>query len=143
MLCPVEEELLRIDGTCVIPLAEIDWRYDVSSGPGGQHANRARTRVEASFDIAGSPSLTDGQRARLLARVGPVARVAAGDERSQIRNRAVALDRLRQRLAEGLHQERPRRPTKPSRGAKERRLSSKRKRAEVKRSRGRRHSSDD
>ncbi len=135
--------MLRVDGTCVIPLAEIEWRYDVSSGPGGQHANRARTRVEASFDIAGSPSLADGQRARLLTKLGPVVRVAAGDERSQTRNRAVALDRLRQRLAEGLHQERPRRATKPSRGAKERRLSSKKKRADLKRSRGRRHQSDD
>ena len=138
-----EEDTLRVDGTCVIPLAEIDWRYDVSSGPGGQHANRSRTRVEASFDIAGSPSLTDGQRARLLARIGPVVRVAAGDERSQTRNRAVALDRLRRRLADGLHQDRPRRPTKPSRGAKERRLSSKRKRADLKRSRGRRHGPED
>ena len=135
--------MLRVDGTCVIPLAEIDWRYDVSSGPGGQHANRARTRVEASFDVAGSPSLTDGQRARLLARVGPVVRVAAGDERSQARNRAVALERLRRRLADGLHQERPRRPTRPSRGAKERRLSAKRQRSELKRSRNRRHLSDD
>lgn len=137
------EEVLRVDATCVIPLAEIDWRYDVSSGPGGQHANRARTRVEASFDVAGSPSLTEGQRNRLLARVGPVVRVASGDERSQTRNRAVALDRLRRRLAEGLHQERPRRPTKPSAGARERRLTGKRHRSETKRARGRpRHDTD-
>lgn len=136
------DEVLRVDGTCVIPLAEVQWRFDVSSGPGGQHANRARTRVEASFDVAGSPSLTDGQRARLLARVGPVVRVASGDERSQTRNRAVALERLRHRLAEGLHQERPRRATKPSRGAKERRLTSKRQRSELKRSRGRARRTD-
>ena len=131
-------ETLRIDATCVIPLAEIEWRYDVSGGPGGQHANRARTRVEASFDIAGSPSLTDGQRSRLLVRIGPVVRVASGDERSQTRNRQVALGRLQNRLREGLHQERPRRSTKPSAGARERRLDSKRRRGDVKRSRGRR-----
>jgi ribosome-associated protein len=135
-------ETLRIDGTCVIPLDEIEWRYDTSSGPGGQHANRARTRVEASFDVAGSPSLTDRQRALLLTRIGPVARAASGDERSQTRNREVALARLRQRLADGLHQERPRRATKPSSGAKERRLDSKRRRGDIKRDRGRRDYGD-
>jgi ribosome-associated protein len=135
-------ETLRIDATCVIPLAEIEWRYDVSSGPGGQHANRARTRVEASFDVAGSPSLTDGQRSRLLARVGPVVRATSGDERSQTRNREVALSRLRDRLKEGLHQERPRRSTKPSAGARERRLDTKRRRGDIKRSRGQRDYGD-
>jgi len=130
-------EVLRIDATCVVPLSEIELRYDVSGGPGGQHANRARTRVEATFDVAGSPSLTDLQRERLRSRVGDVVRVASGDERSQTRNRAVALERLRQRLADGLYQERPRRATKPSKGAKERRLTTKRRRSDVKRARGR------
>lgn len=130
-------EQFRISGTCVIRFDEIELRYDVSSGPGGQHANRARTRVEASFDVVASSSLTEGQRELLRRRLGDVVRVSAGDERSQTRNRTVALDRLRQRLADALYQERPRRATKPSTGAKERRLSSKRRRSDVKRARGR------
>lgn len=130
-------EKLRVDATCVIPLDEITWRYDTAGGPGGQHANRTRSRVEATFDIAGSPSLTDSQRTRLLHRLGPVVRAASSEERSQIRNREAALDRLRRRLADGLHQERPRRASKPSVAGKEKRLSGKRRRSDVKRSRAR------
>lgn len=130
-------EKLRVDSTCVIPLDEITWRYDTAGGPGGQHANRTRSRVEATFDVAGSPSLTDSQRTRLLTRVGPVVRAASSEERSQTRNRQVALDRLRHRLADGLHQERPRRASKPTKAGKEKRLAGKRRRSDVKRARGR------
>lgn len=128
-------EVLHVTRGCAIPLEELEWRFDVSGGPGGQHANRSRTRAEVSFDIAGSPSLSDFHRARLLQRVGEVARAAAGEERSQVRNRALALDRLRSLLAEALRETRPRRPTRPSAASKERRLSGKRRRSEIKESR--------
>ena len=137
------EEVLRVTGTCAIPLDEIEWRFDTSGGAGGQHANRSRTRVEASFDVAGSPSLSDHHRARLQDRLGDVVRVTANDERSQLRNRAVALDRLRSRLALALRDERPRRATSPSRGSKERRLATKRRRSDIKRQRGKRPDNDD
>jgi ribosome-associated protein len=129
------DQVLRVTGTCVIPLDEIEWRFDTSGGAGGQHANRARTRVEASFDVAASPSLSDYHRHRLLTKLGEVVRAASNDERSQIRNREVALDRLRTKLADALRDERPRRATRPTRGSKERRLSSKRRRSDVKRER--------
>jgi ribosome-associated protein len=129
------DEVLRVTGTCAIPLAEVELRFEPSGGPGGQHANRSRTRVEASFDVAGSPSLDDHHRRRLLDELGGVVRASAGESRSQTRNREVALDRLRSRLARALREERPRRPTSPSRGSKERRLATKRRRSEVKRQR--------
>jgi ribosome-associated protein len=129
------DDVLRVTGTCAIPLDEIEWRFDTSGGPGGQHANRARTRVEASFDVGASPSLSEGHRARLQSRLGDVVRASAGDARSQVRNRALALERLRSQLALALQDERPRRPTSPSRTSKERRLSTKRRRSEVKRQR--------
>ena len=131
-------DVLRVNRSCTIPLDELEWRFTASGGPGGQHANRSNTRVEVLFDVANSPSLGPRQRQRLLERIGPVARVVASDERSQLRNRDLALDRLRSRLAEALHIERPRVATKPSRGAKERRLQEKRQRAQTKRSRSQR-----
>ena len=124
---------LRITRSCVIPVAELEWRFTPSGGPGGQHANKANTRVELVFDIANSPSLGPRQRDRLLTKLGSSVRVVASDERSQARNRALALDRLRSRLADALHVERPRRPTAPSRAAKERRLQAKRARGDTKR----------
>ena len=114
-----------------------------SGGPGGQHVNTANTRAEVRFDIAGSPSLGPRQRARLLERLGPEVRVVASDERSQLRNRELALERLRSRLADALRVETPRRPTKPSKGAKERRLEDKRHRSETKRRRQGRPGSDE
>lgn len=128
-------EVLRVNRTCAIPLDEIEWRFETSGGRGGQHANRARTRVEASFDVAASGSLSPAQRERLQARLGDVVRAAASDERSQSRNRAIALDRLRSRLAEALREERPRRPTAPTGTSRERRLRDKRRRGELKRTR--------
>lgn len=124
---------LVVSRSCRIPLEELDWRFSASGGPGGQHANTANTRAEVRFDVAGSPSLGPRQRARLLERLGPVVRVVASDERSQARNRELALDRLRSKLAEGLRVPRPRRPTAPSGAAVERRLLDKRRQSEKKR----------
>jgi ribosome-associated protein len=129
------ERLLVVTRSCRIPIDELEWRFTGSGGPGGQHANTANTRVELRFDIAGSPSLGPRQRARLLERLGPSVRVVASDERSQTRNRSLALERLRERLADALHIEPPRHATRPSRAAKQRRLDTKRHRSDVKRSR--------
>lgn len=128
-------DVLRVSGSCAIPLSELEWRFGPSGGPGGQHANRAHTRAEVRFDVAASPSLGPRQRERLLGRVGPVVRIAVDEERSQVRNRAIALDRLRARLADALRVERQRRPTRPTRSAEARRLDEKRRRADVKRAR--------
>ena len=121
--------------SCVIPLEELEWRFSASGGPGGQHANTSNTKVEVRFDVASSPSLGPRQRARLLERLGPVVRVVASDERSQVRNRALALERLAARLHDGLRVERERRATKPSRSAKAARMDEKRRRGEIKRGR--------
>jgi ribosome-associated protein len=129
--------VLRVSPTCVIPLDELEWRFSASGGPGGQHVNTANTRAEVRFDVAGSPSLGPRQRQRLLERLGPEVRVVASDERSQMRNRALALERLRSRLAEALRIERPRRPTAPTEAARRQRLEAKRRRGETKRRRGR------
>ena len=120
-----------------IPLSEIEVRASRSSGPGGQHANVTASRIEAVFDIASSPSLSEAQRARLMARCGPRVTAVAQETRSQARNRELALERLRARLERALHVRRPRRPTKPSRGARERRLEAKRRQSERKRGRRR------
>jgi ribosome-associated protein len=126
---------LRVTPSCSIALDELEWRASRSGGPGGQHANTSETRVEVSFSVADSRSLGPRQRARLLERLGPVVRATAADTRSQARNREVALDRLRARLAEGLRVRRPRRPTAPSEAARRRRLDAKRRRSERKRER--------
>src|SRR5579863_5025088 len=128
-------ERLRVGRSLAIPLSELEWRATPSGGPGGQHANRSSTRVEVRFDVVRSPSLGPRQRARLLERLGPVVRAASGDERSQARNRQIALDRLAARLTEGLRVERARHPTKPTRSARERRLTEKRHQAERKQAR--------
>src|SRR5436305_8484813 len=128
---------LRVTRTCRIPLSELEWRFTASGGPGGQHANTSNTRAEVRFDVANSPSIGPRQRARLLHRLGPVVRVVASDERSQTRNRELALDRLSVRLADALHVERTRVATRPSLGARKNRLESKRRRSDTKRLRGR------
>jgi ribosome-associated protein len=128
---------LRVTRTCRIPLDELEWRFSASGGPGGQHANTSNTKAEVRFDVVASPSLGPRQRARLLERLGPLVRVAASDERSQTRNRELALERLRQRLADALRVDRERRPTAPTATARRRRVDSKRKRGEVKRMRRR------
>jgi len=116
---------MRIDARTAIPLAEIDLRTSRSSGPGGQHANVTASRVEAIFDVAASPSLSETQRRRVLAREGPRLTAVAQDTRSQARNRELALERLQSKLTEGLKRPKRRRPTRPGRAAKQRRLDSK------------------
>jgi ribosome-associated protein len=128
-------DVLRVTRGVVIPLDELAWRFTTSGGPGGQHANKTSTRAEVRFDVASSPSLGPRQRARLLERLGPSVRVSVGEERSQSRNRDVALQRLATRLAEGLHTERPRVPTKPTMGSRTRRLEQKRRQSTRKRDR--------
>jgi ribosome-associated protein len=128
---------LRVSGSCVIGLDELEWRFSGSGGPGGQHANTANTRVEVRFDIGASRSLGPRQRARLIEKLGPVVRVVASDSRSQYRNRELALERLRERLAAALRTERPRVPTRVKRSAKEKRLQAKRRQSERKRDRAR------
>ena len=126
---------VRVTASLSIPMAELQFRFSPSGGPGGQHANKVNTRVELRFDVAGSPSLGPRQRARLLERVGPEVRVVADDERSQLRNRQLAVQRFRERLVAALHVDKTRRPTRPSRGEKERRLAAKRRLSERKRNR--------
>jgi ribosome-associated protein len=120
-----------------IPLEEITIRASRSSGPGGQHANVTASRIEASFDVAASASLTDDQKRRIVNRCGPVVRAVAQDARSQIRNRELALRRLEERLGRALHVPRARTATKPTQGSRKRRLEAKAKRGAVKRDRRR------
>jgi ribosome-associated protein len=131
------ESHLVVSRSCRIPLDELEWRFSSSGGPGGQHANTSNTKAEVRFDVAASPSLGPRQRARLLERLGPTVRVVASDERSQTRNRDLALERLAARLAEGLRIDTVRVPTRPRPSAKLNRLSDKRRRSETKRLRGR------
>ena len=126
------EDPLRIGRHAAIPLSEIELRTSRSSGPGGQHANVTASRVEAVFDVASSPSLTEAQRRRVMVKVGPRLTAVAQDARSQARNRELALERLRARLASALAVPRARRPTKPTRASRRARLESKRRRSQTK-----------
>jgi ribosome-associated protein len=128
-------EQLRINDGLSIPLGEVELRTSRSSGPGGQHANVTASRVEAVFDVEASKALSESQRLRLLERVGPAVTAVAQDARSQARNRELALSRLAEKIAAGLAVPRKRRPTKPGRAARERRLDQKRRAAERKRAR--------
>jgi ribosome-associated protein len=123
---------LRLRGGVTIPLAEIELRTSRSSGPGGQHANVTASRVEATFDVAASRALGERERERLLERLGPRVNAVAQDARSQFRNRELALERLREKLDDGLRVRRPRRPTAPTAASRERRLQGKRAEAERK-----------
>jgi ribosome-associated protein len=127
--------VLRVTPSLAIPLDELEWRFSGSGGPGGQHANTSNTRVEVRFDVESSPSLRPDQRERLLQRLGPTVRVVASDERSQARNRDLAMGRLADRMAAALRVETPRRPTRPTKASKQRRLDSKRRHAQRKRDR--------
>jgi len=120
-----------------IPRSELSVRFSASGGPGGQHANKTATRVELLWDVEASTALLPVQRERVLDRIGRVLRVVVDEERSQLRNRAIAEERFVGRLAAALHVERPRRATKPSKGAKQRRLTSKKQRSETKANRRR------
>ena len=129
----VERDSIRVTRSVVIPLAEIELRFSRSSGPGGQHAQKSETRVEAVFDVEASESLTDEQKRRVVERAGEVLRAIAQDERSQARNRELALERLASELREALRVRRKRVATEPTTAAKERRLEEKRRRSELKR----------
>jgi ribosome-associated protein len=128
-------ERIRITRSVSLPKGEIAFRFSRSSGPGGQHAQRTETRVEALFDVAASTALTDRQKTRVLAKAGPVLRVVAQDERSQWQNRELAVERLADALRDALAVKRTRRPTRPSKQAVERRLEEKRRRGARKRER--------
>jgi ribosome-associated protein len=131
------EDPMLITRDVAVPLREITVRTSRSSGPGGQHANVTASRVEASFDVARSEALTDAQRARIMGRCGPVVRAVAQDARSQARNRELALERLRERLARALHVPRARHATRPTKASRVRREQSKRRQAQRKRDRRR------
>ena len=129
----MERESIRVTRSVSIPLSEIAFRYSRSSGPGGQHAQKSETRVEALFDVEASSSLTDRQKHRVVRKAGPVLRAIAQDERSQTRNRELAVERVANALREALRVERRRVPTKPSKAAVQRRLEQKRRRSDTKR----------
>jgi ribosome-associated protein len=131
------EDPMEITRDLRLPLSEVLVRTSRSSGPGGQHANVTASRVEVIFDIEASPTLTDTQRERLRARFGGRIVAVAQDARSQTRNREIALERLRKRIADALHVHRVRRPTGPSRSARAKRVDAKRQRSNVKRDRRR------
>jgi ribosome-associated protein len=136
------EKVLRITNTLTIPLSELRFRFARSSGPGGQHVNRSATRVELLFDVAGSPSLTEAQRERTLKALTPyidsdgVLHLASQTFRSQLRNREEVVERFQALMRKAIKIPKQRRPTRPSRAAKERRLASKRHRSGIKRQRG-------
>ena len=126
-------ESISVTRSVAIPLEEIELRVSRSSGPGGQHAQKSETRVEAVFDVEASETLSPAQKRRVMTRAGPVLRAVAQDERSQARNRELAVERLVDRLREALRVPRKRVATKPSAAARERRLEEKRRRAQTKR----------
>jgi ribosome-associated protein len=128
---------LQIPGGVTIPLSEIELRASRSSGPGGQHANVTASRIEAVFEIERSAALTEAQKRRLRARYGRRVTAIAQEARGQARNRALALERLADRIEAGLRSPRQRRATRPTRGARQRRLTQKRRRAQRKQERRR------
>jgi ribosome-associated protein len=132
---------IRVTRSVTLPLSEVEIRVSRSSGPGGQHAQKSSTRVEALFDVQASESLSERQKQRVVARAGPVLRAVAQDERSQLRNRELALERLVAKLRSALAVPRRRVSTTPTAAARERRLAEKRRRGEIKR--GRKTPADD
>lgn len=113
--------------------SEIAFRFSRSSGPGGQHAQKSSTRVEALFDVEESAGLSESERRRVLEKLGPVVRAIAQDERSQLRNRELATTRIVEQLQEAVKVRRRRLPTKPTKASQERRLDEKKQRGETKR----------
>ncbi len=138
----MERESIRVTRSVVLPISEIELRFSRSSGPGGQHAQKSETRVEARFDVEASSALSPTQKRRVVQRAGPVLRAVAQDERSQSRNRELAVERLVEALRAALRVERRRVPTAPSRAARERRLETKKRRSATKRLRRRRPTDD-
>jgi ribosome-associated protein len=128
----MERESIQVTRSVSLPVCEITIRVSRSSGPGGQHAQKSSTRVEAVFDVEASEALTDHQKRRVIARAGPVLRAIAQDQRSQLRNRERAVERLVEKLRSALAVPRRRRPTAPTATARERRLTEKKRRSRVK-----------
>ena len=128
----MDGESIQVTRTVAIPVSEIELRFSRSSGPGGQHAQKSETRVEAIFDVEASSALSPAQKARVIRKAGPVLHAIAQDERSQLRNRELAIERLVEALREALRVPRPRRPTKPTAASRQRRLEQKRRRGETK-----------
>ena len=126
---------MPLRGETAIPLREVSVRASRSSGPGGQHANKTSSRIEATFDVAASNALTDEQKRRIIARLGPRVVAVAQDARSQTRNRELALQRLARRLSSALAPVRPRHATRPTKASVKRRLAGKRRQADRKRDR--------
>jgi ribosome-associated protein len=131
------DDHMTVTRSVQVPRSELRVSFGPSGGPGGQHANRSNTRVELRFDVTGSVAFSDAQRARVIERLGPEVRVVVDDERSQLRNRALAEERLVARLRSALHVDAPRRATEPTRGSQRRRMDAKSRRGEIKRSRRR------
>jgi ribosome-associated protein len=125
-------ESIRVTRSVTVPRSEIVLRFSRSSGPGGQHAQKTESRAEAIFDVEASTTLTEAQKRRVIAKAGPVIRAVAQDERSQWRNRELAIERVVDALRAALRVERRRRPTKPTKASKQRRLEDKRRRAQTK-----------
>jgi ribosome-associated protein len=128
----VPERALRVTRSVLLPLSEIELRVSRSSGPGGQHAQKTSTRVEALLDVGTSSALTDAQKRRVVAKAGPVLRAVAQDERSQARNRELAVSRLVEKLRVALAVPRRRVATKPTTASRERRLAAKKRRGDTK-----------
>jgi ribosome-associated protein len=128
----MERESIRVSRSVLLPVSEVELRVSRSSGPGGQHAQKSSTRVEAVLDVDASSALTDAQKRRVVARAGPVLRAVAQDERSQSRNRELATERLVEKLRAALAVPRRRVATKPTAAARERRLEGKRRRSRTK-----------
>jgi ribosome-associated protein len=133
----MERESIRVTRSVSLPLSEIAIRVSRSSGPGGQHAQKSSTRVEAVFDVEASDALSEAQKRRVIARAGPVLRAVAQDERSQLRNRELAVERLVEKLRAALAVPRRRVPTRPGAAARERRLAEKKRRSRAKKLRRR------
>lgn len=124
---------MRVTRSVAIPLSEVELRVSRSSGPGGQHAQKSSTRVEATFDVEASSALTEAQKRRVVGKAGATIRAVAQDERSQLRNRELAIERVVEKLRAALAVPRKRVPTRPTTAARERRLDEKRRRARTKR----------
>jgi ribosome-associated protein len=130
---PAPERAIRVSRSVSVPLSEIEIRVSRSSGPGGQHAQKSSTRVEAVLDVEASEALSEVQKRRVVGRTGPVLRAVAQDERSQLRNRELAVERLVEKLRAALAVPRRRKATIPTRASRERRLAVKKRRGETKR----------
>jgi ribosome-associated protein len=134
----IDNDGIFINRQLIIPFAEVAFRFGVSSGPGGQHVNKTETQVTLLFDVQASPSLDEAARQRLLEKLAPrldkngVLQLSVQESRSQHQNREIALARFQQIVAAALHRDKPRRPTKPSRAAQERRLAAKKQRGQLK-----------